>query len=120
MGCFDDYSDAAPRAKNKRVNGITTFLLHVAQCITFHQTKFVTETLIFKASLKPFHSRLGFKIIKYFATYPNFEEARKRFHCESGKYRSLQKQTIGLQFHLTIPRRVTILHENIIDFNENR
>ena len=37
MGCFDDYLDAAPHAKAMRVNGITTFLLHVAQCITFRQ-----------------------------------------------------------------------------------
>ena len=35
MGCFGDYLDAAPRAKIMRVNGITTFLLHVSQCITF-------------------------------------------------------------------------------------
>ena len=34
MGCFDDYSDAAPRAKSMRGNGINTFLLHVTQCIT--------------------------------------------------------------------------------------
>ena len=37
MGCFDDYSDDAPRAKNMRRNGITTFLLHVVQCIFFLQ-----------------------------------------------------------------------------------
>ena len=36
IGCFDDYSDAAPRAKTVRENGITTFLLHFAQCITFN------------------------------------------------------------------------------------
>ena len=29
MGCFGDYSDAATRAKTMRVNGITTFILHV-------------------------------------------------------------------------------------------
>ena len=46
MGCFDDYSDAAPRDKNMRGNGITTFILHVAQCITFNQTIVFTETLI--------------------------------------------------------------------------
>ena len=49
MGCFDDYLDAATRAKTMRGNGITTFLLHVAQCITFHKTKFVVATLIVKA-----------------------------------------------------------------------
>ena len=35
MGCFGDYSDAAPRDKTMRGNGITTFLLHGDQCITF-------------------------------------------------------------------------------------
>ena len=68
MGCFDDYSDAAPRAKTMRRNGITTFLLHVSQCITFRQTNIVTGTLIAKAFLKSFYSRLGFKVITYFAT----------------------------------------------------
>ena len=29
------------------------------------------------------------------------------------------KKTIGLQCHQTIPQRVTILHDNRIDFNEN-
>ena len=37
MGCFDDYSDASPRAKTMRGNGITTFLLQFLQCITFNQ-----------------------------------------------------------------------------------
>ena len=32
----------------------------------------------------------------------------------------MQKQTIGLQFYLTIPRCVEIIHENRIDFNENK
>ena len=32
----------------------------------------------------------------------------------------MQKQTIGLQYYLTIPRSVTLLHYNRIDFNENR
>ena len=31
-----------------------------------------------------------------------------------------RKKTIGLQFYLTIPRRVTIIYDNQIDFNENR
>ena len=51
MDCFDDYSDAAPRAKTMRVNGITTFILHVVQCITLHQKRFVTATLIAEALL---------------------------------------------------------------------
>ena len=36
MSCFDDYLDAAPRAKTMKRNGITSFLLHVSQCITFN------------------------------------------------------------------------------------
>ena len=36
MGCFDDYSHAAPCDKTMRGNGINTFILHFSQCITFH------------------------------------------------------------------------------------
>ena len=46
MGCFDDYLDAAPHAKKMRGNGITTFILHVAQCITFNQTMFLQQHLL--------------------------------------------------------------------------
>ena len=70
--------------------------------------------------MNSFYSRLGFKVIKDFAKYPSSEEARKRFHYESGKSKALQKQIIGLQYNLTIPQRVVILHDNQIDFNENR
>ena len=35
MGFLDDYSDAAPKGKIIRVNGITTFLLHVSQMYNF-------------------------------------------------------------------------------------
>ena len=52
MGHFDDYLDAAPRAKTMRRNGITTFLLHVSQCIIFNQKLVFTEILITKAWLK--------------------------------------------------------------------
>ena len=69
--------------------------------------------------MKLLYSRLGFKVIKDFATYPNFEESRRKFNYESGKSRALKKQTIGLQYHLTITRRVKIIHDNQIDFNEN-
>ena len=92
MGCFDGYLDAAPRAKTMRLNGITTFLLHVTQCITFNQTNFVTETLIYYASLKSFYSRLGFKVIKDFATSPHFEKSHKQFHYDSGKSEAFQKK----------------------------
>ena len=36
MGFLDDYSDADPNYKSIRGNGITTFLLHIAQCIIFN------------------------------------------------------------------------------------
>ena len=120
MACFDEYLDATPRAKTMRINGITIFLLHVAQCITFNQTFFFTATLISKERLKALYSRLGFKVIKDFSTYPNLEKACKRFNFESGKSKSLQKQTINLQCYLTIPRRVTFIHENQIDFNKKK
>ena len=46
MGCFDDYSDAAPHSKKNEGNGITNFLLHVAQCIIFNQTKKLQQHLL--------------------------------------------------------------------------
>ena len=64
-----------------------------------------------------FYSRLGLKVIKYFATSPNFEEACKLFHYESGKSKADQKKTIGLQCLQTIPRRVTFLHDDRINLN---
>ena len=80
MGSLNHYLDAAPQGKSMRGNGITTFLLHVTQCIISNQTNCVKTTLIFDVSLKSFYSRLGFKVIKYFADSTNFEEARKQFH----------------------------------------
>ena len=68
-----------------RGNGITTFLLNVNQCITFRQINVFTATINDEVSLRSFYSRLGFKVIKDFATSPNFEEARNRFHYESGE-----------------------------------
>ena len=52
MGCFDDYLDAEPRAKTIRGNGITNFLLHISQCITFNQKKYFSATRIAEARLK--------------------------------------------------------------------
>ena len=51
MGYFGNYSDAAPHAKTTRGGGITNFLLHIAQCILFNQTIFVTEIIISEAWL---------------------------------------------------------------------
>ena len=82
MGCFDGYYDSAPCTKKMKGNVITTFLLHFTQCMNLKHI--VTSTLIAKASLKSFYSRLGFKVVKDSATSPNFEEARKQFHYESG------------------------------------
>ena len=70
MGFFDEYADAAPRAKNMRGNVITTFILHIAQCITFRQTNIVTATLIAEALLKSSYPKFGFKVIKDLATSP--------------------------------------------------
>ena len=120
MGSLDYYSDASPKVKSIRENGITTFLFHVAQYIIFNQTNRVKTTIIADALLKSFYSRLDFKVIKDFANSTNFEEARKRFNYESGKYIALQEKTIGLQCHQTIQRRVTIIRDNQIDFNENK
>ena len=85
MGFLDDYSDADPNHKSIRGNGITTFLFHVAQCIILNLTNRFKTILIADASLKSFYSRLGFTVIKYFATSTNFEVARRRFHYEKGK-----------------------------------
>ena len=52
MASLDDYSDAAPKGKSIRGNGITAFILHVAQCIIFNQTNSVKTALIADASLK--------------------------------------------------------------------
>ena len=93
------------------------FFCTLPNCVIFRQTSLVTETIISKESLKSFYSRLCFKVLKYFAASPNFEEARKRFDYESGKSKELQKKTIGLQFNQTIPQRVTILNDNRIGFN---
>ena len=50
-------------------------------------------------------------------TSTTFEAARSQFKYEKGKYKAEQKKTIGLQCLYTIPRRVTFIHDNIINFN---
>ena len=96
MGFLDEYSDADPDHKSIRVNGITTFLFHITQCILFCLTNYFKTILISNASLKTFYSWLGFTVIKYFVTSTTFEAACSQFHYEKGKYKSEQKQTIGL------------------------
>ena len=46
MVFLDDYSDADPNHKSIRGNGITTFLLQVAQFIIFNQTNRVKKYLL--------------------------------------------------------------------------
>ena len=67
--------------------------------------------------MNSFYSRLGFKVIKDFATSTNVDEARSQFHYETGKSKVEQKKTIGLQCLHTIPRRVTFLRDDQINFN---
>ena len=95
------------------------FFCKFTNVIAFRRTNIITATLIAEASLKSFYSRLGFKVIKDFATSPNFEEACKQLNYESVKSKALQKQTIDLQCHQTIPLHITILYDIRIDFNEN-
>ena len=105
MGIFyhDYYSDTAPQGKIMRGNGITTFILHVAQCIILNKKKCVKTTIIAKASLKSFYSKLGFKVIKDFANSPNCEEARKQFNYESGKSKADQKKNYWLKMFTNYP-----------------
>ena len=117
MVYLDDFYDADPNHKSFRENCITTFFLHVSQCIIFNQTNHVEKILIADASLKSFYSRLGFKVIKDFATSTNVEGARSRFHYKTEKSKAEQKKAIGLQCLHTIPRHVTFLHDNQINFN---
>ena len=97
MGFLDYYSDADPNHKSIRGNGITTFLLHVAQCIIFNLTNHAKKILIANASLKTFYSRLGLSVIKDFVTSTTFEAACRQFHYETGKSKADQTKTIGLQ-----------------------
>ena len=120
MGFLDYYSDADPNHKSIRGNGITTFLLHLAQCIIFNLTNYVKKILIANASLKTFYSRLGFSVIKDFVTSTTYEAARRQFHYETGKSKADQKQTIGLQCLYTIPQRVRFLHDDRINFNTQK
>ena len=52
MGSLDDDLDAAPKEKSIRGNGITTFLLHVFQCIIFNRKNRIKATLIADSLLK--------------------------------------------------------------------
>ena len=120
MGFLDDYSDADPNHKSIRVNGITTFLFHVAQCIIFNLTNQVKKILIANVSLKTFYSRLGFFVIKDFATSTKFEAARRRFYYDTGKSKEDEIKIIGLQCLYNIPQRVKFLHDDRINFNNQK
>ena len=95
-GLLDDSSGADPNHKSMRGNGITTFLLNVAQCIIFNQTNRVKTILIADASLKSFYSRLDFNVINDFATSTNFKEARSRFQYDKEKSKAEQEKNYWL------------------------
>ena len=120
MGFFEDYSDADPNHKSIRGNGITTFLFHIPQWIIFNLTNNVKTIFIANVSLKSFYSRLGFLVIKDFATSATFEAACRRFHYDTGKSKEDEIKTIGLQCLYTIPRRVKFLHDDQINFNTQK
>ena len=120
MGFLDYYSDADPNHKSIRVNGITTFLFHVSQCIISNLTNHVKTILIANVSLKTFYSRLGFTVIKDFVTSTTFEAARRQFHYDTGKSKADETKTIGLQCLYTIPRRVTFLHDDRMNINTQK
>ena len=76
--------------------------------------------LIANASLKSFYSRSGFSVIKDFSTSTTFEAACRQFHYDTGKSKKDEIKTIGLQCLYTIPRRVTFLHDDQINFNTQK
>ena len=117
MGFLDDCSGADPNHKSIRGNGITTFLFHVSQCIIFNLTNHIKKILIANTSLKSFYSRLGFTVIKDFATSTTFEAAHRSFHYDTGKYEEDEIKTIGLLCLYTIPRRVTFIHDDRMNLN---
>ena len=53
-------------------------------------------------------------------TSTTFEAARTKFHYETGKSKSDQKKTIGLQCLYTIPRRVTFIHDDRMNINTQK
>ena len=63
---------------------------------------------------------MGFSIIKDFATSTTFEAAGRQFHYDTGKSKEDEIRTIGLQCLYTIPRRVTFLHDDRINFNTQK
>ena len=100
---LDYYSDADPNHKSIRGNGITKFFFHVAQCNIFNLTNHVKKILIANVSLKTFYSRLGFSVIKDFATSTTFEAARRRFYYDTGKYKVDQKKNYWLTVFIHHP-----------------
>ena len=87
---------------------------------SFLSNFFVKTILIANVSLKTFYSRLGFSVIKYFATSTNFEAARSRFNYDTGKSKADKTKTIGLQCLYTIPRRVTFPNDNQMNINTQK
>ena len=120
MGFLDYYSSAYPNHKSIRGNGITTFLLHVAQCIIFNLTNHVKTIIIANVSLKTFYSRLGFKVflkILWLLIILNRLAANLIMRKENLKH---IRKNIGLQCLHTIQQRVTFIHDDRINFNINK
>ena len=88
MGCFDDYLDDTPRSKKMRGMVLLPFFCMLPN-VPFLIKNVVTATLIAESLFKSLYSRLGFKVIKYFAASPNFEKSRKQFNYESVKSNAL-------------------------------
>ena len=53
-------------------------------------------------------------------TSTTFEADRRQFHYETGRSKADQKKTIVLQCLHTIPRRVTFLHDDRMNFNVHK
>jgi hypothetical protein len=113
--CFDDYLDASPLVKTMRGTGFTVFILHIAQCMAFHKSKWLNTTLVAEFKLKSFYSKLRFKVIKDFAQSPIMEVARPRFHFEGSDSNVNKKKTIGMPCYHMMPGSVTLFFDNHID-----
>ena len=56
-------------------------------------------------------------LLYIFLSHNEIEAARSQFRYETGKYKTDQKKNIGLKCLHTIPRRVTFIHDDRINFN---
>ena len=77
-----------------------------------------TATFIDEARLKSLYSRLGFKVIKDFATYTGFEKSHKRFHYESVKKGETKKLSYNVikpyHYVLQLFMKIELKNMNIV------